>query len=343
MTGAGAVRAEARRLLAEGKVEYVIGWRPSADPLRPAPAFARTPEEADALAWDATCVQNLARFLQEERRRRLAEKRPERRPVGIVVKGCDSRAVNVLLQERYLQRGDVHLIGVSCGNGGVIDARRIAERTGGRTVEALADDGAGTLTLTVGQETLAVPLADVLADRCRECRFPAPVVADVLVGEKVARAPREPFASVAAVEAMSPAERAAFWEAHFSRCLRCSACRSVCPLCYCEECVVDTINVAVSAATSAEEKADRIRWVERSNTQADNRGYHLVRAVHLAGRCTDCGECERVCPVGIPVRLLNKKLEKAARELFGYDAGIDTTVPALVSSFNDGDPDDFIR
>ena len=104
-------------------------------------------------------------------------------------------------------------------------------------------------------------------------------------------------------------------------------------MCFCDECVVDTINFAVGPATTAEEKATRIKWIERSSVSSENFGYHYVRAIHLAGRCIDCGECQRVCPLDIPVRLLNKKLEKAAKELYDYDAGFDAEcrpVPADV-------------
>ena len=59
--------------------------------------------------------------------------------------------------------------------------------------------------------------------------------------------------------------------------------------------------------------------------------YHIIRAFHVAGRCTDCGECSRVCPQNIPLHLLNRKFIKDINEFYGeYQAGADLeTVPPL--------------
>ncbi len=152
-----------------------------------------------------------------------------------------------------------------------------------------------------------------------------------------------PFAALDRFEAQDEGARWNFWERQFERCIRCFACRSVCPMCFCDECVVDSIEMKVTAETTAEEKANRIRWIERSANRAENITYHMTRAMHLAGRCVDCGECERVCPVNIPLRLLNNKMEREARERFGYEPGASIGGPSLVASFRDDDPGEFIR
>ncbi len=151
------------------------------------------------------------------------------------------------------------------------------------------------------------------------------------------------FTAVSAFAEKSAEERSAFWAGHFERCIRCYACRAVCPMCYCDECVVDSTNFIVNPATTADEKANRVRWISRSASPSENSMYHMVRAMHLAGRCTDCGECERVCPVNIPLRLLNTMLEHEALEMFQYTPGLDAEQPSLISSFRDGDPNDFVR
>lgn len=337
------LREEAKKLLIAGKVKYVIGYEVGADGVTASPVFIKNPDEAEKLVWNPGCVHNLAKFLVDEKRRKARQKQPDTRPVGIIVKGCDSRAVVVLLQEKFISREDVVLLGVSCEKTGVVDENKLAKKLGKKNPLGIEFGETDTFIAETHEGKVEIPAQDLLAERCLECKANVPVIADLIIGDKTKRTVEKPFRSVEELQALPVEERWAFWKEQLDRCIRCYACRSVCPLCYCNECVADSIAFAVTADTTAEEKAQKIKWLERSPASSENIFYHLVRAIHLAGRCIDCAECERVCPLDIPIRFLNKKLEKEAKELFGYEPGFDQNLPSLISSFNDQDPEDFIR
>ena len=98
-------------------------------------------------------------------------------------------------------------------------------------------------------------------------------------------------------------------------------------MCYCEECIA--------------EKAKPMRWSSKSVDRSNNAFFHLIRAMHMVGRCIDCGECERVCPMDIPLRKLYRKLEKEVKKLYGYEAGLSSEDVPLFATFSVDDPDEF--
>jgi formate dehydrogenase (coenzyme F420) beta subunit len=158
----------------------------------------------------------------------------------------------------------------------------------------------------------------------------AGVEPDIVLGEipdSVAR--RQAIeARIAELEQLPPAERWQWWHHEFAKCTRCYACRQVCPFCYCEQCIADQ---------------NQPQWIERSSSPWNNRVWNMVRALHLVGRCVDCGECERVCPAGIPLSLLNTKMALKAEAAFGFVAGTSTEGPSVLFGFERNDPDSFIR
>ncbi len=327
------LRKEAARILKGGKVSCVLGYKRSPNGFGVVPAFIRSAADVRQLTWDASCFHNLARY--------IADEVPKGR-VGIVAKGCDSRAVNVLIQEKVIQREDVYIIGVSCEQGGVVDVKKITQRYKKKKPERIKFEQDHRLLVMTRFGNIKVPAEEIIAEKCLECVHSSPVVHDVLFGDPNQREVPAPYRSLLELEDLSNDERWAYWKEQADKCIRCYACRSVCPLCYCKECMMDPSSFAVTPETTAEEKAEKIKWIEKSPASSENLFYHLLRTLHLAGRCVDCGECGRACPVDIPLRRLHKKMEKDARELFGYESGLDPLQPPLAACFDENDPQDFI-
>lgn len=289
------LRTKARELLKAEQVELVIGYKRAPDGVSAMPTFIDKEEDVDKLIWDAYCVYNLSNYLKDF----LAKK------VAIVAKACDVKSIIVLLQENQLRRENVFIIGIECS--GIIDEKRL--NFGDNQPQEIGFGG-----------------------KCKSCRSSIPLLYDFLLkekekGEKVSEGQDE-YESVRKLEAKAPLELLKFWQEEFSRCIRCYACRQICPLCYCPKCVADQTQPF---------------WFSKSTSLEGNFSWNVIRAMHLAGRCIDCGECERACPVGIPLRDINKKIEKDIKELFNYQAGLTVEQKPLLSCFDKNDPGGFIK
>jgi formate dehydrogenase (coenzyme F420) beta subunit len=312
------IRKQIADWLANGEIELFIGYEPGTLPLRATPAFIRKPEDVERLIWDATCENNLAVFLPKYKGKK----------VGILVKGCDARAVVGLLQEGQVQRDKLRIVGVRCP--GVVDVRLVAAKLGVPVEDiedgrVLGDEVAGD-EVVVGETHM--PLLDVIHRVCRTCTQHNPNVYDVVFGREQSDEPHEePYAHVRAMEALNAAERWQRFEQELKKCNLCFACRNACPLCYCNQCFAD---------------CSQPRWVTQTERPEDVQFFQVMRTFHLAGRCVGCGACTRACPQGVDLRQFLDKLRADTDELYGYVAGADPDTKPPLTTYREDDYNDFV-
>ena len=291
--------AKAAELLSSGTVNRVLGWKAGEFTYDVTPALFQTAEELEKdFVYGPFSGANFSKYLVKETRK-------DEGKVLVFLKPCDTYSFNQLLTEHRFDREKVYAVGIPCD--GMADIQLIKEQTGdGITGVEYDGDNLTVHTLYDGDKTLA--LADCLAERCANCKSKKHVAYDELLGEDGEVIDSHRFDEVEKLEKMSEDERFAFWQNELSRCIRCNACRDVCPACTCEKCVFG------NPESGVENKAIADSFEEKM--------FHVIRAFHVAGRCTDCGECSRVCPQNIPLHLLNRKFIRDIDNFYDeYQAG----------------------
>jgi ferredoxin len=284
--------------------DLVLGWITDETTGVAEPTRFQSAEDVEQAVFDSTCVHNLAVHLP----------RLEDRDVGIVAKPCDAQSVVELVVEKEIARGKVKVIAVPCR--AMLDVKLIWRRFGyGVRIEEQDSQ------LKINGKP--VQREDYILRKCLSCDSSDTVIVDEQVDGGAAGAPdignrtdelKERFA------AMGVTERRDFWARQFSRCIRCYACRDVCPMCFCRDvCLMQTRTP---------------HWAGGAVEAKDSETVQMIRVSHLAGRCTGCGECERACPVGIPLLLLMDEQYQLIEELFGYRAGSDLEARPPLQTFN---------
>ena len=274
------IREKAAALVREGLVSYVIGWKGTRFPDKTTVLFVRNENEAEQLIWNEYAIPLLSKYLNGDRW-------PDKK-IGLFARGCDSKAINRLINDNQIKRENLYIIGLPCE----------------------------------GQED----------DRCRACRQKDPLIYDELLWEPDISQEKPPergrFYRADEVEALDIKDRLDHWDDVYARCIRCYACRNICPVCTCRECYVDMHRTGFQG--------------KRQDTE-ENRVFGITRAFHVGDRCIECGECERACPMDLPILGQTQKLIKTIEKLSGeYESGIDQEEVNFLGEFDLDDKDAFV-
>lgn len=305
--------AKAKQLLADGTVDRVIGWKKGEFAYDITPAVFTSAEELERdFVFDDFTAANVSKYLVKET--------AKEGKILAFLKPCDTYSFNQLVKEHRIDREKVYAVGIP--GGPKLDIEKIKAKGITGIISVKNEDYTLKIETLYGTETM--PFYEAVLDKCTSCKSKKHVAYDELIGEDGDVLDSNRFDMVEKLENMTAQERFDFWREQLSKCIRCNACRNVCPACTCENCVFDNPNSGISNKAAADSFEENM--------------FHIIRAFHVAGRCTDCGECSRVCPQHIPLHLLNRKFIKDINELYGeYQAGADTTSRAPLTDYTKED------
>ena len=303
----------AKELLESGEVQRVIGWTKGEFIHDPSPATFVNAEGLDNFVYNDFCGANLSKYL-------IAISKKEGK-TAVFLKPCDTYSFNELIKEHRIDREKSYVIGIECQ--GKLDIRKLNDKGISGIQEEKYDNDKVILNTVYGEAK--AEKSETLLEKCLTCKSKKHAVSDetIIINEQC-ESINDRFSKVRELEQMTADERYAFWKSELSKCIRCNACRNACPACSCVKCVFDNPQSGVAA------KANDVSFEEQL--------FHIIRAFHVSGRCTDCGECSRVCPQGIPLHLLNRKFIKDINGLYGeFQAGEEAEGKTPLTSFTEND------
>ncbi|MCD6384711.1 4Fe-4S ferredoxin [Candidatus Sumerlaeota bacterium] len=322
------IREISRKLLSDGVVDLIIGYGQGTLPYATTPVFIRNADDVEQLIWNPCCTNNLALYVRRELEQ--ANKKKDARPlkIGVVTKKCDAKAMVELIRENQLKRESIVVIAVPCS--GMLDKAKLHKRAGDRELLRVEVSGSEVILAGRGFE-IKVNRDEVLRDNCLVCKDPEslPIADEIVVEKDDYKKPyvEDDFSDVKEHEKLSPQERWAVFRAEFENCIRCYACRNACPMCYCSECFAE---------------CSQPRWLGGSVELKDVLFFQIVRVLHQAGRCVDCGACAAACPMDLDIRKYTRKLNYDALNIFRFETGVSPDDKPLLATFSIDDTQEFI-
>lgn len=352
----GAVTSIFKYLLDEGIVDGVLALKPYDDVYDGIPTFITNSEDLIETAGSYHCAPTMVGDLIQKY---LFDKK-----VAVAVKPCDIRSIDELIKRNKVNKDNIFTVGLNCGGTvSPITGRKMIdlfyEANPDDVVSEEIDKGKFIIELADGTEE-AVKIHELeekgygRRNNCQRCDVKIPRKANIACGNwgaedgwtfieindekgqelidgaKKAGILETKTPNDKAIEARSKVENIMikmskknqekrFPEAtqmdEWSRCISCYACRDVCPICWCyENC-----------------ELNRDYFKDEENIPPSAIAFQGVRLSHMSFSCCDCGQCDDVCPMDIPVSLIFDKLQKKYCDRTGYVAGVSEYKPPLYS------------
>ncbi|TXT59430.1 MAG: hypothetical protein BAJALOKI2v1_210031 [Promethearchaeota archaeon] len=310
-------------LLEKGEVDIIIGYTNGTYALNTAPYIAQNVKKVKNLIWNNLCHINLAKYLPKIKNVVPIKEEVEIK-VGIIAKGCVARAINHLIMENQINPENIKIIGIDCN--GIINRPKILREFQNKDISEFNVENNEIIIKGKNFEK-KLPFEKYLMANCKTCKVKAPPnsgnLSELVIGATNKNEIFDDrFEEINEFEKKPPAKRWEEIKEILNPCIRCYACREACPFCYCDICFVDQ---------------NMPRWFGKTTQLSEIITFHIIRALHSAGRCVGCGSCSNVCPMGIDLSLITRKLEKIAKERFNFISGMDleTTPPMMCYQMDD--------
>ncbi|RLI02883.1 4Fe-4S ferredoxin [Candidatus Bathyarchaeota archaeon] len=324
------IREVSRDLFKENKVDLIIGYGKGSIPFNTTPIFISEENDVDKLIWNNFCYINLSRYLLPSLNDFIRENKDKNLKIGVISKGCTARSIIQLIIENQIKPENVVIIGMECN--GILNRKKIEKEFGDLEITDILINGDNII---VKGDKFEKELAfnDYLSELCKACKIRAPPisskVSDIIVGksQEVSSIEEDDFSDISEFESKSSEEKWAHISELLKDCTRCYACREACPFCYCNLCFIDQ-NLPT--------------WFSKTSNLGEIVIFHMIRALHVAGRCVACGACSNACPMGIDLTIITRKLEKIVKERFDFTVGLDLDTLPPMMTFKMDDKEEFM-
>lgn len=322
------IKEMAKNLFRNKEVDIILGYSTGTIPMASPPIIIRNESDVEKLVWNNFCSINLAKNLLELMPKSFDDKKNNLK-IGIVAKGCVGRALIHLAIENQIELKNIKILGIDCN--GIINRKKIEKEIGDREIIEVSLSNENILIKGKGFEQ-TFSYDEYLNELCKKCKVKSPPTSPELNGicsgkcEEVLSI-EDDFKDISDYELKSYEERWEHIKNLLNNCIRCYACREACPMCYCHLCFVDQ---------------NKPLWFGKTTEISEIILFHLIRAMHLAGRCVACGACTSVCPMGIDLNLITRKLEQIVKERFNFTSGLNIVdLPPMVTQ-KMSDKEDFM-